>query len=148
MDTIDLKLVPFCEQDLGEAYKLYKQELYNVIQKVFGWDEDFQIERFKNLYRLDWFHWIEQGSTRVGYICFYARENEIHVSLLIIFPNLQRKQFGGKVMNIIKKVAGAQNFKVTLSSFKENEQAVKFYQKLGYKIVGQDEHFFDLILDR
>ncbi len=34
--------------------------------------------------------------------------------------------------------------KITLSSFKKNEGAIRFYETLGYKIIGSDENFVDM----
>lgn len=34
--------------------------------------------------------------------------------------------------------------KITLSSFKQNEGAIHFYETLGYKIISSGEHFVDM----
>ncbi|MDD4974124.1 MAG: GNAT family N-acetyltransferase [Bacteriovorax sp.] len=145
----NLKLIPFCQEGLDEAYKIYKKELYDVIEKVFGWDDKFQSDRFQKSYKLEWFHWIENQDERIGYVCFFQteNENEIHISLLIITRELQGNGHGKDVMFIIEQNAKQQNLKVALSSFKENKRAVSFYQNLGYKIASQDEHFIDLVLE-
>ena len=142
----NLKLTPFHLEDLEVAYNSFKTELYTVIDKVFGWDESFQLNRFQNQYKREWFHWIENQFGRVGYICFFQRENDIHVSLLIISSEEQGKGYGKIAMYLIEEIAKRENLKVTLSSFKENAMAVRFYKSLGYKIISQDEHFLDLAL--
>ena len=49
---------------------------------------------FQNQYKLEWFHWIENQFGRIGYICFFQRENDIHVSLLIVSREVQGKGYG------------------------------------------------------
>lgn len=140
----NLEFIPFQKQELNKAFDLYKSALHQVIENVFGWDESFQINRFKTHYELEWFNWIEIKSSRIGYICYFPKETEVHVSLLIIFDAFQSKGYGKIVMSKIEQNALKQNKKVTLSSFKANERAVSFYKSMGYEVISEDEHFLDL----
>lgn len=47
-------------------------------------------------------------------------------------------------MSRLEKYAHDHNKKVTLSSFKANEGAIKFYKSMGYIVTSEDEHFLDL----
>jgi ribosomal protein S18 acetylase RimI-like enzyme len=47
-------------------------------------------------------------------------------------------------MVLIGKHSKHINFPLKLYSFKKNDGAINFYKKIGYKTVGEDEHFFDL----
>jgi ribosomal protein S18 acetylase RimI-like enzyme len=139
-----MDIIPFQKQDLNEAFDLYKSALHQIIENVFGWDEGFQRNRFETQYELEWFNWIETESKRIGYICYFQKEIELHVSLLIMFDEFQNKGFGKIVMSKFEKYAHAQNKKVSLSSFKANEGAIKFYKSMGYIVTSEDEHFLDL----
>jgi ribosomal protein S18 acetylase RimI-like enzyme len=46
-------------------------------------------------------------------------------------------------MEAVTGFAQEKKLKVTLSSFKNNQKAVSFYEKLGFKIINHDEFFFD-----
>ena len=130
--------------DLDVAFLIYKASLEDVIANTFGWNEEFQKNRFFNRYQPDWFHWIERNSQRIGYICFYQSDLETHVSLIIIFPEKQRHSYGRQLMLYLHNQARQFGRKITLSSFKKNEGAIRFYENLGYKIVGGDEDFVDM----
>lgn len=140
----EIKFIPFQKQDLNEAFDLYKSALHQIIENVFGWDEGFQRNRFETQYKLEWFNWIEIESKRTGYICYFQNEDDLHISLIIMFEEFQNKGFGKIIMSKIENYAHAQNKKVTLSSFTANGRAVKFYKSMGYVVIGEDEHFLDL----
>ncbi|MEA9355799.1 N-acetyltransferase [Bacteriovorax sp. PP10] len=142
----NIQLTPVSPKDLGRTYDLFKEGLYDVSEKAFGWDETFQHERFNKAYRPEWFYWIENDSKQVGYVCFNVREKDLHVHVLIISKEFQSAGFGKDVMELLADIAKQSSVDVTLSTLKNNAGAVKFYQRLGYKIVGQDDYFYDLIL--
>jgi len=132
--------------DHNEAFLLYKSALSPVIESAFGWNDDYQKNRFQTRYEPSWFHWIEVDSERIGYICYYETKIELHVSLLIIFDKFRNRAFGKNIMIQLQDSARKQSLAVTLSTFKNNTGAIRFYQKLGYKITAEDDYFYDMAL--
>ena len=126
--------------NLDEAFVKYKQALSPVIEEAFGWDEKFQLERFRSRYELSWFSWVFIDGERVGFVCYYVKASDLHLSLLVIDPDKRDRGLGRRVMEHLQSLAS----RVTLSSFRNNYAAVRFYESLGYRIVGGDEHFVDL----
>jgi ribosomal protein S18 acetylase RimI-like enzyme len=142
----NLKIIPMTvNSDLEDAFLLYKESLEDVIAKTFGWNEKFQRGRFFSQYQLNWFYWVETDSQRVGYICFWQSDLEMHVSLIIILPEKQRRSYGRQIMLHLHNQARESGRQITLSSFKQNEGAIRFYETLGYRIVGSDENFVDMV---
>lgn len=131
--------------DLEEAFIIYKNALKEIVNNSFGWNEEFQKNRFLTRYDLNWFYWLEIDLKRIGYICMWQSKEEVHLSLIFILPEHQRKSYGKKVMNFLIKQAQEKNQKITLSSFKLNKNAINFYQKLTFQVVKSDDHFIDLI---
>lgn len=139
-------LTPMSPADLTKTYPSFKAELYKVSVEAFGWDEKFQHERFIKAYRPEWFFWIEDEATRVGYACFNASKKDLHLHLLIISKEFQSNGYGEQAMKLIEEIARSKNLDITLSTLKNNIGAVKFYQRLGYEIYNTDEYFYELIL--
>jgi ribosomal protein S18 acetylase RimI-like enzyme len=135
------------ESDLDEAFIHYKSALKPIIEDAFGWIEDFQNKRFHSKYDPRWFYWIEANSQHIGYVCFFETTSELHVSLLIIFEAFRNQSYGRNIMGILQQQAIQKSIKVTLSSFKNNTGAVRFYKNLGYDIVSEDTYFYDLALN-
>jgi ribosomal protein S18 acetylase RimI-like enzyme len=140
----NLQILPMQKNDLDCAFSIYKATLEEVVTKAFGWNEEFQRNRFWNRYQPDWFHWIELDNERIGFICFYQSDLEMHISLMMILPEKQRCSYGRQVMLHLHDHARQSSRKVTLSSFKQNFRAIRFYETLGYKVVESDEHFVDM----
>lgn len=144
----EFKLVPFKAEDLVNGFEIYKQYFYKIVEQAFGWDEEFQKHRFAQRYELSWFQWIHVDNKNIGYVCSHYPANEIHISLLIIYKEFQKNNYGSKVMEWVRDQALKDGRKVTLSSFKNNQKANSFYQKLGYSIYNQDQYFYDFIQSR
>ena len=92
-------------------------------------------------YQPEWFHWIYMESTRVGLICLKPCDQAFHLHWLVIEKDHRSRGYGKKVMCKIHDLARSQRKDITLSSFKCNKRAIKFYQSLNYEIIGEDEHF-------
>ncbi|XHY20822.1 hypothetical protein ViNHUV68_15290 [Vibrio sp. NH-UV-68] len=144
---MDIQLIQIENDEFESLFSVVKQGLYSHVDAVFGWCDEFQVNRLKNDYEPHWFHWVYLNNTQVGMLCFKPYENAFHVHLLIVFPEFQNQQLGGRVMNVVHEMAREQGRShVTLSSFTRNESAVRFYKSLGYKMTESDENFLSLSL--
>ncbi|ELE1909304.1 GNAT family N-acetyltransferase [Vibrio vulnificus] len=147
MRHMDIQLIQIENDEFESLFSVVKQGLYSHVDAVFGWCDEFQVNRLKNDYEPHWFHWVYINNTQVGLLCFKPYENAFHVHLLIVFPEFQNRQLGGRVMNVVHEMAREQGRShVTLSSFTRNESAVRFYKSLGYKVTESDENFLSLSL--
>jgi ribosomal protein S18 acetylase RimI-like enzyme len=52
---------------------------------------------------------------------------------------------GEAVLNHVLGEANAARVPVTLSCFKSNETALRFYKRHGFRVVLEDEHFVELM---
>ncbi|GAM75109.1 histone acetyltransferase HPA2 [Vibrio ishigakensis] len=65
---------PITQDEWPQVFAIYKQALFEHVEAVFGWDEAFQKQRLAHEYDPKWFHWVYQGSDRVGLVCFKPTE--------------------------------------------------------------------------
>lgn len=144
--NMKINLVPVKNQEFDTLFSVVKQGLYSHVDTVFGWCDHFQRERLINEYDPHWFNWIYVEEMCVGMLCFKPYEDAIHVHMLVIFPEFQKRKFGEKVMKHVHEIARKQKRnQVTLSSFVCNESATKFYKSLGYQVMpDSDENFLSL----
>ncbi|MCG9579703.1 GNAT family N-acetyltransferase [Vibrio tubiashii] len=147
MRHMDIQLVQIESDEFESLFSVVKQGLYSHIDAVFGWCDEFQVNRLKSDYKPHWFHWAYLNNTRVGMLCFKPYDDALHVHLLIVCPEFQNQKLGGRVMNMVHEIAQEQGRShVTLSSFTRNESAVRFYKSLGYKVTENDKNFLSLSL--
>jgi ribosomal protein S18 acetylase RimI-like enzyme len=136
---MDIELADVPKSEFEGVFTAIKQGIYPYVESVFGWDDEFPRERLSHVYQPQWFSWIPQGGERVGLLCCKPYDNALHVHLLIIFPQYQGRQLGSAVMDRLHREAEREGeSRVTLSSFTGNQGAVRFYERLGYKVVESD----------
>lgn len=144
---MDIQLKRIEGEEFESLFSVVKQGLYSHVNAVFGWCDEFQVDRLKSDYEPHWFHWVYLNNRRVGTLCFKPYDNALHVHLLIVFPEFQNQKLGERVMNMVHEIAREQGRNhVTLSSFTRNESAVRFYKSLGYEVTESDENFLSLSL--
>ncbi|MDF2414779.1 GNAT family N-acetyltransferase [Aeromonas sp. 1HA1] len=142
---MDVELVGVSQSEFEQVFATVKQGLFPYVEAVFGWDDEFQRERLTCAYQPHWFSWILQSSERVGLLCCKPYDDALHVHLLIIFPQYQGRQLGAAVMARLHREAEREGkCRVTLSSFTDNQRAIRFYQRLGYKVIEGDQAFVSL----
>nr|WKF60703.1 dTDP-fucosamine acetyltransferase [Paraburkholderia busanensis] len=142
-DTSAIQLRPLSAAlvDRRALFALYKLSLYEHIDQTFGWDENFQQQRFSTSYRDDDFIAITQGPLMLGYVALKDETDEIHLSLLLVQPEHRNRQTGRQVMEALLSWAARSQRSVALSCFLCNRAAMRFYERLGFGIVTKDEHF-------
>lgn len=138
-----INLVPMSEGtvDRQALFALYKLSLHEYIDQTFGWDEDFQHERFSTSYHDPEISLIVLDSATVGYFALRNETKSLHLSLLLLQPESRNRGIGRMVMQALISRAAASNRPLTLSCFLRNRAAISFYQKLGFCVVTEDEHF-------
>jgi len=142
---MDIELADVPKSEFEGGFAAIKQGIYPYVESVFGWDDEFQRERLSRVYQPQWFSWILQGGERVGLLCCKPYDNALHVHLLIISPQYQGRQLGSAVMERLHREAEREGkSRVTLSSFTRNQGALRFYERLGYKVVEGDQEFVSL----
>ncbi|WP_314927840.1 GNAT family N-acetyltransferase [Aeromonas piscicola] len=142
---MELELADVPNSEFEQRFAAVKQGIFPYVEAVFGWDDKMQRERLTCAYQPHWFSWILQSSERVGLLCCKPYEDALHVHLLIIFPQYQGRQLGAAVMARLHREAEREGkCRVTLSSFTDNHGAIRFYQRLGYKVVEGDLEFVSM----
>jgi ribosomal protein S18 acetylase RimI-like enzyme len=142
---MDIELIDVPQSEFEQVFTAVKQGIFPYVEAVFGWDDEFQRERLTCAYQPHWFSWILQSSERVGLLCCKPYDDALHVHLLIIFPRYQGRQLGAAVMARLHREAEREGkCRVTLSSFTNNQRAIRFYQRLGYKVIEGDQAFVSL----
>jgi len=141
-DPSTVRLIPMSEGvvDRQAIFALYKLSLHEYIDQTFGWDENFQQERFNTSYHDPEFTSITLGSATVGYVALRNEVEAVHLSLLLLQPEFRNLGIGRRVVQTLMSRAAGSNLSLTLSCFLCNQGAMSFYQKLGFCVVTKDEH--------
>ncbi|WP_202603682.1 GNAT family N-acetyltransferase [Vibrio toranzoniae] len=143
-----MKFVPVQKSEFSDVFAVVKQGLFEHVDSVFGWDDDYQLQRLKSEYDLSWFQWVYSNSQKVGLICFKPYDDAYHIHLLLVFPEYRQQMYGKAAMIKVQDFAFKENCKrITLSSFSRNSAALSFYKQLGYEVVESEKDFVSLSLE-
>ena len=143
--SMEIILLKVKKYECSPAFDDFKFYMKPIIDSVIGWNEDFQRTSFESKLKPEWFSWILCNGEKVGYVCSRLKSSSIHIHLLIIYMDKQRKGFASIVLKKLKQQANSQQLDLTLSCFKKNESAVSMYKKLGFVIDSEDEIFYNFI---
>jgi ribosomal protein S18 acetylase RimI-like enzyme len=141
--TSSITLLPFSESivDRSNLYALYCLSLREYIEPVFGWNEEFQRQRFEREYPSHQTFLVVHRSMIAGFIVLKHENTEIHLSLIILYPNYQSLGIGARVIELVLAQAKSLHVPLTLSCFRRNDQALKFYNRNGFHTAYEDDHF-------
>lgn len=143
VQDIRLQAVSLTEQ--AAVFELYKTTLFEHIDAVFGWDDIFQQQRIQQQYEPSWLFWVHIPQ-RVALLCYKVVGNSLHVHLLLVFPAHQGQGLGAQIMLYLHEVARQKKLShISLSSFKHNQGALRFYRRLGYVITHTEADFYTLV---
>jgi len=76
----------------------------------------------------------------IGFAIFYHVRDEIEIIEIGIMKSCQRKNYGSKIVNKIKKLDNIR--KIFLEVSAENTQAINFYLKNGFKKIGVRKAYY------
>ena len=142
---MEITLTKFKKHEQSSAYDDFKLYMKPIIDSAIGWDEDFQRTSFESRLKPEWFSWILYNGEKVGYVCSRLKSSSIHIHMLIIYWDKQRRGFASAVLEQLKQQANLQQLDLTLSCFKNNESAARMYKRLEFVIDSEDELFYNFI---
>lgn len=124
---------PAIPDDHDLIYTLKVASVRPYVEKIWGWDEDFQQNDFNSDFAvIKHFSVIEIDGKFIGFIqcCFespYLDVAEIH-----LLSEYRGKGIGSDILRCLQNDSMIQNRKIRIGCFKENHRAKALYQKLGF----------------
>jgi ribosomal protein S18 acetylase RimI-like enzyme len=82
----------------------------------------------------------------IGWLQSAARQDGLYLSQLYIASSFQRQGIGARIMSRVIAEAAQANLPLKLDVVKINP-ALRLYQRLGFRISGEEEHKFNMTLD-
>ena len=87
----------------------------------------------------------KQGDTLVGFGIMTYYENSANLDLLAVIPEYQGTGLGQELVSWLEKVAlNAGILKIEVQAREINQLGIKFYQKLGYKVIKIIPRVYDM----
>ncbi len=127
--------------DVAFARNLYFETMHEIIERLFGWDQNREEQNFARFFRLDEVSIITADGKDVGWIQTQIFEKVINLGSFYIAPWMQRRGIGTEVLRMLLERAAQESKTVTLAVAKINP-AREFYEKRGFRTTHEDAHKF------
>ena len=124
-------------------YALKTESVRPYVEKIWGWDEDYQTKDFdKKFLNIQQFNVIEVANKFAGFVQYSFEYPYFEVANIHLLPEYRGKGIASDILRYLQKVCIAQDRKIRIGCFKENLRAKHLYQKLGFMQTAEtDTHF-------
>ncbi len=139
-----LELINATEADKSYIWDLYVSAMKSYVEKIWGWDNDWQLNDFNNQYFILNTSLILVDGEKAGYVQHSFNKKYIYISMILLELSFQRKGFGADVLEIIQRLQPEKPLR--LRCFHLNDRALKFYLSNGFTQIETQEH--SVILER
>ena len=140
---MDYKIRIATPDDHDLIYALKAESVRPYVEKIWGWDEDYQKKDFDSDFsNIEQFHVIEIDNSLVGFVQYYFEYPYFEVVEIHLLLEYRGKGIGSDILRNLQKVCVAQDRKIRIGCFKENHWAKQLYEKLGFiQAEETDTHF-------
>jgi ribosomal protein S18 acetylase RimI-like enzyme len=115
--------------------------MHQVIERTWGWDDEWQRRDFDRRFRTYAASVIELEGEAIGGLLLHATPVAVDIVELQILPSHQDRGIGTSVVERVIDDAVRQGLAVTLSVVRANPRAKRLYERLGVQVTGFDEPF-------
>jgi ribosomal protein S18 acetylase RimI-like enzyme len=136
-----IALRPAQAADLAFCRRVTHETTRWIVEQLFGWDEDQQVEKFARQWNVDEVCIITVAAKDAGWLQTAPVEDAVFLKQIYLDRPFQRQGIGTRVMHIVIEEARRQSKAVTLGVVKINP-ARRLYERLGFRTTGEDEYKF------
>ncbi len=133
---------PGSDLDREFLYALLRRSLGPHIEATYGrWDEAWQREYFLKTTDPSKHEILESNGEAIGCLLVEERPQSLQLHRILLLPEHQNRGIGARVMQQLMARASSQGKAFRLQVFRVNP-AVHFYERLGFKRIGETETHF------
>lgn len=130
------------ETDKSFIYNVKKASIYDYVDKIWGWDEEYQTIDFENDFNTEYFRIIVVDQKDIGFVQIYEDSLNINIIEIHIIPEYQGNGIGSSIIKAIIKQAVEKRKSVNIGTFIDNNRAKRSYERLGFKVIRiTDTHY-------
>jgi N-acetylglutamate synthase-like GNAT family acetyltransferase len=121
------------------AYQTKKIAFKGYAEKVWGWNEDEQRQLHERRFGSQDFRIIQLSGIDVGIMALSRNADCIKLHQMFILPAYQNRKIGEACVKGIIEEAAVSKLPVRLQVLKVNDRAFAFYQRQGFKRIGEND---------
>jgi ribosomal protein S18 acetylase RimI-like enzyme len=129
------------DSDRAFLYSLYCRTMRDVVERTWGWDEEWQARDFDRRFAGCETWIVEAGGEAVGGLMLSFAPRIVNIVELQILPEHQGRGIGNRVLRAVIDRASKQKSAVTLSVVRANVRAKRLYDRIGFRVERLDGPF-------
>lgn len=134
-------LRPARPADLTFCRRVEHETMRWIVEQLFGWDQDQQVEKFARKWNVDEVRIIAVATEDAGWLQTALVDDAVFLKEIYLGQPFQRQGIGTRVMQIVMEEARRQSKAVMLGVVKINP-ARHLYERLGFRTTGEDHYKF------
>jgi len=135
MDGLKLRsATPF---DSEFAFQTKKAAFKQYVERIWGWNEEEQRRLHLKRFSSQEFSVIQLSGVDVGIMAIVKEPDCVNINQIFILPKYQGKGIGTACVRQVVDDAATTKLSVKLQALKVNNRAIAFFQKLGFKKIGE-----------
>lgn len=127
------------ENQLESLFAIHELCFKDHIEEIWGWDEEWQWDYFLKEWKSSEWRVLLKDEMIIGYLVWMMNEDHLYLKNIAFIPEYRRQGLGKQAMSYISKEARKHNYPVWLSTFRTNQEVIKFYEKLGFRTTEEKE---------
>jgi ribosomal protein S18 acetylase RimI-like enzyme len=135
MDGVSLR--PATADDFDFLYALHRATMQPYVAQVWGWDEAWQAQSFRERFTPAANQIIQHHGQDVGVLRVEDGPAGVVIANLQVAPAHQRRGIGGHLVREVVRRAHERQRAVALQVLKVNAEARALYERLGFTITGE-----------
>lgn len=140
-------LRPAISSDREFLFTLFIQTMKLVVEQTWSWDNEWQRADFDRRFSSYTVSIIEINEQAIGGLFVEDSEGSVFVHELQLLPALQNRGVGTAVMRGVIDRATRRGVPVDLTVVPANHRAQRFYERLGFEVIGTDSPFIRMRRD-
>jgi len=121
--------------DYEFIYGVARLTMHDYVARIWGWDEDFQSVRFRDMFSVDEWQLITSAGRRAGCLNVQFRCDEIFLANIYMLPEYQRRGIGSSIIRNLVQIGVETGLPVRLNVLTSNDDAYRLYVRLGFHVV-------------
>lgn len=138
LPQLDIRTATDSDQDT--LFSLHEELFREDIDRIWGWDDQWQSENFRNEWQEVDTATIYEADRLVGYIQTRDEQDHVYVLNLAIYPRYQNRGIGSEIIEQLK----SRNTTLRLGVFRTNDKALALYLRNGFRVTEETETGFKL----
>jgi GNAT superfamily N-acetyltransferase len=129
---------PATRDDLAFAFATLRDAMRDYVEAAYGpWDDAQQHALFAPSFDLRTHRIVREGGDDVGVLAVEVHVDRVHLGRIFLAPGAQRRGLGARLVGALLEWSHAHGLPVVLTVLRSNPAATRFYERLGFRAVGE-----------